>query len=284
LIRLERPEAALRVALQGLEHRSSDFESLQVVAKVLLGSGDAKRLWDLCVDLRTRGEWGGWFLTVMASAAAELGLMDEVRALVNPARWFYAASLAVPHDFNGRLAAELLGHRPLTSSHTVKATRGAALMIDQLQLDGGPLVQELLARIRDVVDVYVNERRFFSLDPIIAHCPGGVALNAWALAVRDDGHQTWHVHPAGWISGVYYVAAPDIEPNEDAGVIEFGLHPFGSERPRTVLPNWSVRPEPGLLLLFPSHYAHRTLPTCQSEPRICVAFDVCPSKAAPEAH
>jgi hypothetical protein len=41
-------------------------------------------------------------------------------------------------------------------------------------------------------------------------------------------------------------------------------------------------PRPGMLLLFPSYFAHRTLPTGSRDPRLCVAFDVEPSPARPE--
>jgi tetratricopeptide (TPR) repeat protein len=74
LQRLDRPDEALKAALQRSETLPADFASIKVVARVLLGRGEAERLWNLCVYLRARGAWGAWFSTVMASAAATLGI------------------------------------------------------------------------------------------------------------------------------------------------------------------------------------------------------------------
>jgi Putative 2OG-Fe(II) oxygenase len=284
LIRLDRIDAALQSALQGLKHRGSNFESLQVIAHALLDRGEVERLWDLCADLRARGEWGGWLPAVMASAAARLGFEDEVSSLVNRPRWFVATRLAVPDDFNENLETELLGHKALRLVHSTKPTRGAGTLITQLQLAGGPLAQALLGRIRAVVDVYVTERRGFADDPMIEHRPAAVTLDGWAMAVHNDGFQTWHIHPDGWISGIYYVAMPKVELSDGGhpGAIEFGPHPFGRESDSLRSHRWHVRPEPGMLLLFPSYYAHRTWPTAVDDPRICVAFDVNPTSAAAE--
>jgi hypothetical protein len=50
--------------------------------------------------------------------------------------------------------------------------------------------------------------------------------------------------------------------------------PFGHELTHSGVPHWRVAPEPGMLLLFPSYYAHSTRPTGVDEARICIAFDV----------
>ena len=38
----------------------------------------------------------------------------------------------------------------------------------------------------------------------------------------------------------------------------------------------TFRPEPGMMLLFPSYFFHRTLPFQSHETRISIAFDVMP--------
>jgi tetratricopeptide (TPR) repeat protein len=283
LLRLGRADEGLAAALQDLKDTSSDFASLPAVARALLGRGEAERLWALCVDLRARGAWGGWLPAVMAFAAAMTNCEDELAALVNPDRWFAATELDVREDFNERLAAELLAHKSLSDLPLTKASRGTGDRIDKLQVSAGPLAHDLLARIREAIEAYVAERHVFSDDPMMMHSPTSVALDAWALALHDDGRVEWHIHPSGWISGVYYVKVPEAEPDDDAhpGAIEFGLLPFGQQQalPR---PRWQIIPREGLLLLFPSWYAHRTRPTSVGEPRICVAFDVCPSIPEPQ--
>jgi tetratricopeptide (TPR) repeat protein len=280
LLGLERVDEAVEAGLKGLERASSDFKSLAVLADALLLRGEAERLWALCVDLRARGAWGGYLPAVMAFAAAVLGRDDEIAALVDRDRWFSATQLAMPGDFNQRLAAELLAHKSPYSVHSTKAMRGTGTWIARLELAGGPLAQELLARVRAAAEIYVAERQAFADHPVIAHRPECVDLVSWALEVHHDGYQKPHIHPTGWISGVYYVEVPNVAPNhgECPGAVEFGLLSFGPERGNLHGPQWRVMPRPGLLLLFPSYYAHRTRPTGVGDVRISVAFDVTPSR------
>jgi hypothetical protein len=139
------------------------------------------------------------------------------------------------------------------------------------------MAQSLLSRVRSEVERYCAERRGL-IHPIVANTPGRVRLNGWALIVRRDGHENWHIHPDGWLSGVYYVKTPNLDRSagDNAGDIEFGLNAFALAEPRLPLPNRTVRPEPGLLLLFPSFHAHRTWPTEVEEARISIAFDIIP--------
>src|SRR6476646_10216143 len=93
-----------------------------------------------------------------------------------------------------------------------------------------------------------------------------------------DGRQAAHIHPYGWLSGVYYVSVPKTS-SEDLrngclvlGAMEEGLN---------VDPPWGIRyisPAPGLLVLFPSYVPHATIPTRSPDRRICIAFDVGPNK------
>ena len=287
LARLGRPDEALEIGLEALARLPTDSKAFAIVARVLLDRAEAERLWALCSDIRARGAWRGYIPSAMALAAATAADRDEVAALVDPARWFSATRLAVPEGFNDRLAAELLKHPFMRPVPRTRATIGDTNWILQLQLAGGPLAQELLVKLREAVASYISERQAFLDHPFIARRPSSVDLNSWGLAVHDDGCQTWHLHD-GWLTGVYYVKMPGVEPYRDghpgAGAIEFGLYPFGRQAETLRSPRWRVMPEPGLLLLCPSYFAHRTWPTGVGEPRVCVAFDVKPSETMAQGH
>jgi Putative 2OG-Fe(II) oxygenase len=153
--------------------------------------------------------------------------------------------------------------------------------VDNLQRLAAPHVHELMNRVRGAVDNYVTEREHFSSDPVMKNRPGAVTLNSWSLAARDDGHTTWHVHRRAWISSVYYVQMPEFKPaaSDPSGAIEFGPFPLGDDTEALKPYRWRVMPEPGMLLLFPSHYAHRSIPTGLTAPRISIAIDVQPSQS-----
>ena len=114
---------------------------------------------------------------------------------------------------------------------------------------------------------------------MVVHRPGHVRFNSWASLLHGDGHQRWHIHPDGWISGVYYVDLPKLQRDDGGreGDIEFGVFPFNNEMPNVDSYCWRIKPEAGTMLLFPSYYAHRTWPTEVSDWRLSIAFDVIPS-------
>jgi hypothetical protein len=281
LAKSQRRDEAIETAFQALKNPTPDFRPLALLARLLPHRGETERLWTLCVELRARGHWGGYLPAASAFAAAATRRTDETASLINPTRWFSASHLELRNGFNESLSTELLANRELSSVHSSKATRGDGIWIDRLHVFGGALAKELLAEIRLAVQDYVAQRELFADDPMLAHRPERVGFNSWAAIVQGDGHQKWHIHPDGWISGVYYVDVPELERGADdgAGDIEFGLYSFGNKLENVDAPCWRIRPKAGLLLLFPSHYAHRTWPTMVSDRRSSIAFDVIPSRA-----
>lgn len=278
-------DQAIETAVEALQAPALDFRPLALLAQLLPPRGETERLWTLCAGLLARNYWGGFLPAAAAFAAAATRRVDELAGLMNTERWFFSGRLEMGGGFNERLSAELLANRELSSVHSSKATRGMGAWIDQIQIFGGVLAKDLLGEIRQIVQDYVARREHFAEDPIIRHKPERVRLHSWATVVRDDGYQRLHIHSSGWISGVYYVDVPEhksSESNRD-GDIEFGLHTFGNPLECADAPRWRIRPKAGMLLLFPSHYAHRTWPTQVSRPRSSIAFDVIPVQQRTEA-
>lgn len=95
------------------------------------------------------------------------------------------------------------------------------------------------------------------------------------LLLKSSGR---HIHPSAWLSGVYYVQLPELASQTgqgEAGWIEFGRPPEHFHC--TVEPEVrAIRPEPGLMLLFPSYFYHRTMPFESAGLRISISFDVHP--------
>ena len=87
----------------------------------------------------------------------------------------------------------------------------------------------------------------------------------WAAAVgwanvAENGQATGsHDHHLADWSAVYYASSPD----GSGGLVFEGL-PDGA-------PRSTIRPEPGLLLIFPATWRHRVEPTLSASPRISVA-------------
>jgi tetratricopeptide (TPR) repeat protein len=95
---------------------------------------------------------------------------------------------------------------------------------------------------------------------------------AWSVRLNSSGFHTDHVHPDGWLSSAFYVRLPDTLEQDRQGWIKFG-QPGTPTRP-PLEPEHHVRPEPGLLVLFPSYMWHGTIPFTAQETRLTCAFDL----------
>jgi hypothetical protein len=99
---------------------------------------------------------------------------------------------------------------------------------------------------------------------------------SWSVRLHRGGFHNNHIHDEGWLSGCYYVETPDCLADEinQPGWITFGgfSQPSGRQLPH----QRSIRPFPGLLVLFPSYMWHGTLPITGDQPRLTVAFDIRP--------
>lgn len=100
-------------------------------------------------------------------------------------------------------------------------------------------------------------------------------LQAWCTVLDSGGRQTPHIHPAGRLSGVYYLDTGNAS-QADAGTLVFGHAPDDiktSARPRV----HSISPKNDQICLFPSYFFHHTEPFQGTHgPRISLAFDVIP--------
>ena len=89
------------------------------------------------------------------------------------------------------------------------------------------------------------------------------------------GHRLSHIHPSGWLSGVFYIQCPQ-GADPDEGAIEFSLHGYGYPVLDKNHPRHRHRPKNGDLVLFPSSLFHGTVPIKMEEERLIVAFDLVP--------
>jgi hypothetical protein len=118
-------------------------------------------------------------------------------------------------------------------------------------------------------------------DPFRSRNTGRIAVTgAWSVRLASGGHHTDHVHPRGWLSSAFYVAVPPdmaagrVESGRPAGWLRLGM-PGIATHP-ALPPEWLVRPEPGLLVLFPAYMWHGVERFESDRPRVSVAFDALP--------
>jgi uncharacterized protein (TIGR02466 family) len=175
------------------------------------------------------------------------------------------------------LAAEILAHPTLRYDRGQKTTRDGGQtgnLVDantpQLARFVQALREGIAQRIAQAAAGYAAAHH-----PLANTAPSRWQLNLWATVLNRSGRQASHLHPSGWMSGVYYVALPDVDDMQENGWIEFGIPPeeLAAE---TNMPRRRVRPRVGELTTFPSYLYHRTVPHTGESPRISLAFDVVP--------
>ncbi len=213
----------------------------------------------------------------------ETGESDAAQALADYDGMIRAVDIAAPDGFddvdafNAALVHHIVAHPSLVDSPrshaTVKGRHTGNLLVDPK----GPFAafEKMLWQVADEYRRTIAEG---SSHPYLSRWPELRGLYVWSIVMGSEGHQVPHIHPGGWLSGVYYAELPTvIEQTGDRheGWIEFGRPPSGF--PISGVPRVKVfRPSEGRLFLFPSYFYHRTVPYHTDERRVSIAFDFLP--------
>ena len=128
----------------------------------------------------------------------------------------------------------------------------------------------ILEEIKKYYRVYKDQKITF-----IQNWPKKFRFQSWSNRLKRHGHNITHIHPGGWISGVFYLKIPKDIQGAEAG-IEFSLHGDDYYIYNKNIPNKLINPKDGDIVFFPSSLFHKTIPFESDEERIVIAFDLCP--------
>jgi uncharacterized protein (TIGR02466 family) len=115
---------------------------------------------------------------------------------------------------------------------------------------------------------------------------GTMSISAWATVCRAGSYHAPHSHPDSAWSGAYYVDAGTNNPDGSlGGVLEF-LDPRAGVEAVTAPGDpygepVRIRPEAGLLVVFPSWLFHWVHPYAGRTPRVAVSFNATLAALAP---
>ena len=279
-----RLEEAIDAYRRAIEADPSEPSAHAKLGAALLERGDAKAAAAACEAYledhpgdTTLLAWKAVVLNELGDAAAA-GVLVDFDRFIRPVHLEAPAAFSSLAAFNAALADHVSGHPALVYAPSRHATRFGKHSGPLLVEPKGP-VAELEEKIREAVEAYIASLPADPGHPFLANPPRRFALRVWSILLEEQGYQEPHIHPTAWLSGVYYVLLPEnMEPPEEegnAGWIEFGRpqeHFHCTAAPEVRL----FRPEPGLMLLFPSYFYHRTVPLESAGLRISIAFDVLP--------
>ena len=287
LNKLARFDEAIVLFKRSLALEPDNANALYNLGTAFLGKGDPLCALEVADALLRTSPRETRALSVRAVALWELGRAAEARYLVDYDRLLAlsrpsaASAIGGVEAFNRALADHIQGHPSLEYEKADRAAHGGSHSGDLLTEPRGP-VDELVTRIDGALETYLRDLPADPKHPFLSQRPRRWRLHMWGVVLEGGGHHISHNHPSGWVSGVYYVQVPrrpDRSTPDHAGWLEFGK-PHASLR-TTIEPEtkW-VKPEDGLMVLFPSYFYHRTTPHEGDGRRINIGFDAVPSEWA----
>jgi tetratricopeptide (TPR) repeat protein len=260
----------------------SSRTALALLGNAYLAAGKAQLALPIAQSLHQDDANDGQAVAMLADALRMLG-DARYRDLLDYGGLVRAGYIDCPRDWPTRDAylADLL--RDLHMLHTLRAhpvtssLRGGS----QAQLDPEHSDYATVRAFPEAIDGPV--RRYVAAlghgpDPMRRRVSRSYRLHGmWSVRLRSDGFHLNHYHPAGWISSAFYLALPPAGSMRDGGGwLKFGEPAF----PTGLGPEYFVKPEPGLLVLFPSFLWHGTVPFTgdQDSERLTIAFDILPGR------
>jgi tetratricopeptide (TPR) repeat protein len=280
------PVTALAFAQRAMRAQPNNHTARKLLCAAALGVGDAAKALTECATL-LQATPDDQYLIAMQTTALRLLNDPRYELFCDYDKMVLSTLLEAPPgwpDLGGYLI-ELTSHlNALHNPHgyplLYQSLRRGTETTQDLSRSQDPVIQALfqafaapIARYRDQIGQGTDALRRRNRGP--TRFNGG-----WSVRLHRDGYHTSHVHPRGWISSACYIQLPD---SMTAGHTAEGTLSFGAPGMLTTpsLPaELSVRPEIGLLVLFPSYFWHGTLPFHSEQPRLTVAFDVVPDTGA----
>jgi len=169
-------------------------------------------------------------------------------------------------------------HDPQGHALLFQSLRNGTETTQDLSRSTDPAIQALFMAFASPIRHYLEHIGHGS-DPLRRRNQGRWRFNgAWSVRLHSSGYHANHTHPRGWISSACYIELPDCmsDGRSNEGVLTFG-EPGIATTPK-LGGEYSVRPEPGMLVLFPSYFWHGTVPFRSNEARLTVAFDAVPDR------
>ena len=110
-------------------------------------------------------------------------------------------------------------------------------------------------------------------------------IQGWPSVNRFGDYHDAHNHPRAYLSGTYYVKMPAaIEPLKTRSDVRPGCITFYDPRPGVnmtaikgdpyVNPEHTVKPEPGMLLMWPAFINHFVHPNLSKETRVSISYNI----------
>lgn len=270
---------ALDYAERAYRAAPSSRTALVELGNASLAAGDCARSLEIAGRLRASDPADGRALAMQADAMRMLG-DERYRLLLDYRSLVRAEMLDVPPGWPdlSTYVADL--HVAMERAHVLRAhpIGNSLRQGSQVELTPRRSQDAAIAAFPQAIDGPI--RRYMQAlgagdDPMRRRSAAGYAISGmWSVRLRAHGFHVNHYHPQGWISSACYLHLPSTEGGQ--GWLKFGEPAFPTDP--VLPPEYFIKPEPGLLALFPSYMWHGTVPFPggRDDSRLTIAFDVVP--------
>lgn len=217
---------------------------------------------------------------VALKALAWRGLGDPTyRDFYDYDRFTWAGTIRTPDGyesleaFNAALGASIARLHTTRVQPLEQTLFGGTQSPGRLWNENDPVISALSDSLMEAAQRFVSGLPDDSGHPFLRRKTGKLELaGAWSVRLASGGGHVDHVHPAGWISACYYVDVPQsVMEGERAGWLRLGASGVaGLDLPAERY----IRPEPGLVIFFPSYMWHGVEPFESDTPRVTAPFDL----------
>lgn len=277
---LKRFEDAIAAYREALARKPQFGEAHTGIAAALLDLDRPAEAIDACEQCFRMLPGDTSAIAYKAVALDALGDREAAAELVDLEQFLRVGRIEPPTGFdsvdafNTALIDHIENHPSLSFDLEATSCHNGATSDNLLAEPKGPVahLETLLVR---AFDGYLRGIDPAQEHPFVDGAPEDWRIEMWATVLDRQGHQSAHIHPSGWLSGVYYVQVPEVVSEGDtghSGWIEFGNPPDHFPAPKRPGLRYH-KPEPGMFLLFPSYVYHRTVPFDSDTRRISIAFD-----------
>ena len=274
------PAAALAFAERSVRAAPAELGALEALARARLAAGDALGAQEILEPLSRQFPVNQHVLAMLAVTWRLTG-DPRYRALYDYGRFVQARPLGVPKGWDdlqsyiAALSAELKAAHPFRTHPFGHSLRQGSQLPDVLRRTS-PALAAFPEALSGPIAAYLAQIPQGE-GPLQSRNTGRAFLaGSWSVWLRPGGHHVDHVHQKGWISSACYVELPGaVRSGGREGWLRFG-RPGLALAEGLAAEHW-LRPEPGLIALFPSYMWHGTEPFSGDEPRLTIAFDLVPA-------
>jgi tetratricopeptide (TPR) repeat protein len=278
------PATALTLAERALRASPANATARNLVVAAQLGVGDARSALAHCEALLANSPDDQYLIALQTTAWRLLG--DERYAqLCNYPQLVVPSLLQAPPPWpdldsflvDVKRSLDRL-HNPHGHPLLFQSLRHGTETTEDLTRSPDLTIQALFKAFAAPIRAYLAHIGH-GADPLRRRNNGSWRFNgSWSVRLRTSGYHNSHVHPRGWISSACYIDLPDTmaDAQRQEGVLRFGEPSIATTPPLHA--EHVVRPEVGMLVLFPSYFWHGTVPITGNQTRLTVAFDVVPER------